>query len=110
MQGIFYGVISVMAIGLLEIRHFATLQLQLEFVCDQGDELTIGRFAFRIADRVPKKALEGIQIASVPGYFDGMADGALNTGGCGLEGFRHLGVQDFRDGVRVPDGPLRGFQ
>ena len=107
MQGIFYGVINVMAIGLLEIRHFATLQLQLELVCDQGDEFRICGFSLGIAHCVSKEPLQGIQIASVPGYFDGVTDGTLHSRGCGLEGLCHLGIEHLGDGVRVPDGPRR---
>ena len=93
----------------LEICHFGRFQLQLEFVCNQRDEFRIRGFSFGIADRIPKEPLQGIQIPSVPGYFDGVADGALHPAGCGLEGLRHLGVQDLGDGIRVPDGPRRGF-
>ena len=38
-----------------------------------------------------------------------MADGPLYSAGGGLEGLGYLGVQDLGDGVRVPDGPRRGF-
>ena len=110
MQRIFYGVISVMAIGLLEIRHFATLQLQLQFISYQRNKFRIGRFSLGIADGIAEESLQRIQITSVPGHFDGVTDGSFHAAGGGLECFRHLGVEYLGDGVRVPDGPLRGCQ
>ena len=85
----------------LEIGNLRRLQLQLEFISDKGDEFRISRFSLGIADGVAEKSLQSIQVASVPGYFDGVADGALHTGRCGLEGFRHLGVEYFGDGIGV---------
>ena len=82
-----------------EICYFRRFQLQLELVCDEGDKFRIGGFPLGIADRITEEPLEGVQIASVPGHFDGMADGTLYPGRGGLEGLRHLGVQDFRDGI-----------
>ena len=76
----------------LHLCYLSRLQLQLKLIRDQGDELTIGGFSLGIADGIPEKSLQRIQIPSVPGYFDGMADGAFYSGGRGLEGFRHLGV------------------
>ena len=46
----------------------------------------------------------------VPGYLDGVADGPLHPAGGSLEGLGHLGVEDLGNGVRVPDGPRRGYQ
>ena len=89
----------------LEIGNLAGLQLKLKLVSDQGDEFGIRRFALCIADGITEKSLQRIQVASVPGYFDGMADGALYSAGGGLEGFCHLRVQDLGDGVGVPYGP-----
>ena len=94
----------------LVICHLATLQLQLEFISDQRNKFGIGGFSFGITDGIAEKSLQSVQIASVPGHFDGVSDSALHTAGSGLEGLGHLGVEDFRDGVRVPDGPLRVFQ
>ena len=56
--------------------------------------------------------MQRIQIAPIPGYFDGVADGPLYPGRRGLEGLCHLGVQDFRDGVdhiHIPNGDNNGF-
>ena len=73
--------------------------MQLQLVCDQGNKFGIGGLPLGIADRVSEKSLKGVQVASVPGYFDGVADGALYSGRGGLEGLGHLGIEDFRDRV-----------
>ena len=85
----------------LEICHFAGLQLKLQFVSDKGDEFGIRGFSLGIADGIAEKSLQSVQIASVPGHFDGMADGTLHSGRGGLECFRHLGVQYLGDGIGV---------
>ena len=79
--------------------------MQLESVCDQCDEFAVGGLTLRVTDCVPKEALEGIQVTSVPCYFDGVADGSLHSGRGGLEGLCHLGVEYLGDGVGVPYGP-----
>ena len=83
----------------LEIRNLRRLQLKLQFISDKCYKFGIRGFSLGIADGIAEKSLEGIQVASVPGYFDGMADGPLHSGRSGLEGLRHLGVEDFRDRV-----------
>ena len=92
----------------LEICHFAGLQLQLEFIGNQGDEFRIGRFAFRIADSIAKKSLQSIQITSVPCDLDGVADGTFHTAGGGLECFCHLGVEHLGDGISLASGQQEG--
>ena len=82
-----------------EIGNLRRLQLKLQFVSDKGDEFRIGRLTLCIADGIAEKSLQSVQVASVPGYFNGVADGTLYTGRRGLESLCHLGVQDFRDGV-----------
>ena len=89
----------------LEVRYFRRFQLKLQFVSDQGDEFRIRGFSLGIADGIAEKSLQSVQIPSVPGYFDGMADSTLHSGRCGLECFRHLGVQYLGDGIGVPYGP-----
>ena len=84
--------------------------MQLKLVSDKGNKYRIRGFSLGIADGIAKEALQSIQITSVPGDFDGVADGAFHTAGGGLEGFCHLRVQNLGDGVRVPDGPRRGYQ
>ena len=93
-----------------EIGNLRRLQLKLQFISDKCNKFRIRGFSFGIADRIAEKSLECIQITSVPGHFDGMADGPLHSAGGGLECFRHLGVQYLGDGIRVPDGPRRGYQ
>ena len=92
-----------------EIDYLAALQLKLQFVSDKGDELRIGGFSLGIADGIAEKSLQSIQIPSVPSHFDGMADGPFHPAGSGLECLGHLWVQYLGDGIRVPDGPRRGF-
>ena len=75
-----------------EIGNLRRLQLKLQFVCNQRNKFGIRGFSLGIADRIPKKSLQSVQVASVPGYFDGVPDGALHSAGGGLEGFRYLGV------------------
>ena len=83
--------------------------MQLELVCDKRNKFGIGRLTFCIADRVPKETLKGIQIPSVPGDFDGMADGPLYSAGGGLEGLCHLGVEYLGDGIGGLSARPRGF-
>ena len=52
-----------------------------------------------MADGIAKEPLEGVQIAPVPGYLDGVADGPFHPAGGGAEGFGYLRVEDFGDGV-----------
>ena len=62
-----------------EIGNLAGFQLKLQFISDQGDELRIGGFSFGIGNRVPEKPLQSIQISTVPGDFNGMADGRFGS-------------------------------
>ena len=82
-----------------ELRRLGALELKLELVRNQGDELTIGGLSFGVGYRVAEEALQGIQIASVPGDLDGVSDCPLYPGWGGAECFRHLGVEDLGDGV-----------
>ena len=75
-----------------EISYLLTLELKLELVSDQGDELGVGGFAFGVGNGVAKESLQSIQVATVPGYFNSMADGPLHPGGRGLECLGHLGI------------------
>ena len=84
--------------------------MQLQFVGDEGDELTIGGFSLGVGNRVSEEPLEGIQVATIPGHFDGVSDGSFHSGRGGLEGLCHLGVQYLGDGIGVPYGPPGGFQ
>ena len=75
-----------------EIGNLRRLQLKLQFVSDKGDKFGIGGFPLGIAHGIAKEPLEGIEIPSVPGDLNGMADGSFDSAGCGLEGLCHLGV------------------
>ena len=77
----------------------------MQFVSDKGDEFRIRRLTLGIADGIAEKSLQSIQIASVPGYLNGVTNSTLHSGWCGLEGLCHLGVENLGDGVGVPYGP-----
>jgi hypothetical protein len=47
--------------GFLELRRVFTLELQLQLVCDEGDEFGIGGLALGVGNGVAEKALEGVQ-------------------------------------------------
>ena len=92
------------------LRRLGALELQLQPVRYQCDELTVRGLALGVAHRVAKEALQGVEIAPVPGYLNGVADGPFYPAGGGLEGFGHLGVEDFGDGVRGLSAHAGGFQ
>ena len=77
----------------------------MQLVRDEGDELRIGGLPFGVGHGVAEEALEGVQIAPVPGYLNSMADGPLHSGRRGAEGLGYLGVEYLGDGVGVPYGP-----
>ena len=47
---------------------------QGNIVCDHCDALGICGFSLHIADRIAENALEGLDVAAVPGDLDGVAD------------------------------------
>ena len=79
----------------LVIGHLLPLELKLGLVRNQGDELRIRGFSFGIADRVAEQSLQSVQIASVPGYFDGVADGLLHPVGHGQKCLDDLACTAF---------------
>ena len=81
------------------LRRLGALELELQPVSDQGDKLTIRRLPLGIAHGIPKEPLQGIQIAPIPGYLDGVANRPLHPAGGRPEGFRYLGIQYLRNGV-----------
>ena len=83
--------------------------MKLQFISNKGDEFGIRGFALGIADGIAKDPLEGIEIPSVPGDLNGMADGPLHPAGRGAEGFRHLGIQYLCDGINGLVSPLEGL-
>ena len=82
--------------------------MQLELISYKRNKFRIRRLALRIADGIAEKSLQSVQVASVPGYFDGMSDGPFHSAGGGLECLGHLRVQYLGDGVGVPCGPPEG--
>ena len=96
--------------GFLEICHLGRLQLKLQFIRNQRNKFRIRGFSLGIADGIAEKSLQRIQITTIPGYLNGMADGTFYTAGGGLECFRHLGIQYLCDGVSLPDGKQGGFR
>ena len=95
---------------LLELRGFGGLELKLQFVRDKRDELGIRGFSLSVGNRIPKEPLQGIQVATVPGHFDGVTDRPFHSGRGGLECLCHLGVENLGNGVRGLSSPRRGFQ
>jgi len=89
--------------------HVLILELQLELVGNQCDKLRIGGFALGVRHRVAEEPLERFEVTPVPGDFDGMADGALDSGRRGREGLGNLRVQNLRNGVSLPDGKQGGL-
>ena len=71
----------------------------MELVRNEGDKLTIGGLSFGIGHRIAEEALQGVQVAPVPGYFNGVADCPLHSTWRGTEGFCDLRVQYLGDGV-----------
>ena len=78
------------SVFVLEICHFRGLQLQLKLICNKCNKFRISRLTLCVADGIAEKSLQSIQVATIPGHFDGMADGTLHPAGGGLECFRHL--------------------
>ena len=76
----------------------------MKLISDQCNEFTIRGFALGIADGIAEEALEGVQVATIPGDFDGVADGSFDTGRGGLEGFGDLWVQYLGDGISLACG------
>ena len=63
----------------------------MKLIGNQRDKFGIRGFSLGVADGIAEESLQSIQIPSVPGHFDGMADGSLHPAGGGQEGLRHLG-------------------
>ena len=80
----------------------------MEFICNKRNKFRICGFSLCIADGIAEKSLEGIQVATVPGDFDGVTDGPLHAAGGGLECLGYLRVQYLGDGIGVPYGPPEG--
>ena len=92
-----------------EIGNLRRLQLKLQFICNKGDKLGICGFSLGIADSIAEKSLQSIQVAPIPGYFDGVADGTFDARRRGAECLGNLGVQYLGDGIHGPVSPLDGL-
>ena len=90
------------------IPDLRALELQLQSVRNEGDELRIGGLSFGVADGIAKESLQSVQIPSVPGDFNGVADGPLHSGRGGAEVLGHLRVEHLGDGVGVLSARQRG--
>ena len=53
---------NILSVFLSEARDLVGLQLELQFVSDEGDELTVGGIALGVGNGVAEDALEGVQI------------------------------------------------
>ena len=65
----------------------------------QGDELAIGGLFLRNRYPAAEGAVEGVNSASAPRHLDGMADGALNLAGAGIEAPRDGRIQFLGNAV-----------
>ena len=92
--------------------HGGLFSFQRKMVGDHGNEFRIGGFSFQIAHGVAEKALQRFHVASVPCDLDGVADGALHSGGRGGEFLRDLRIERLSDGVdhiHIVDGEDDGL-
>ena len=81
--------------------------MKLQFVSNKRNKFGIRGFSLGIADGVAEKSLQSVQIATIPGHFDGVSDCTLYSAWRGLEGLCHLGIQYLGDGiddVHIVDG------
>ena len=85
------------------------MDLNAQFVGNHSDEFTVGGLSAAVLNGIAEIGVEHINIASVPGDFDRVADGTFDARRRGAECLGNLGVQYLRNGIRVPDGPRRGF-
>ena len=53
---------NILSVFLSEARDLVGLQLELQFVSDEGDEFTVGGLALGVGNGVAEEALEGVQI------------------------------------------------
>ena len=75
--------------------------IQPHLVGDHCNELAVGGLSTQVMDGIPKIAVQGIHITSVPRYLDGMTDGALHTAGGGAVFLGDFWVQTLRYRVDV---------
>ena len=66
---------------------------EAEIICNHGDKFAVGRLAPIVLNGVSEVGIEGVNISSVPSYFDCMANRPLYSGGGGGVFFRNGGVK-----------------
>lgn len=54
--------------------------LQAETISHHRDEFAVRGFCFRVGNRVAEQGGNGIDIAPVPGYFNGVTDSSFDAG------------------------------
>ena len=72
---------------------------EAEVIRDHGNELGVCGLAAIVLNGVPEVGIEGIHVPAIPSYLDGMTDGALHAGGCGLILFCDRWVEDLGNRV-----------
>ena len=72
---------------------------QSQIIRNHSNKLAIRGLSTIILNGVPKVGVEGIHVAPIPGHLDGVADGALHTGGGGGVLLGHRGVEHLGHGV-----------
>ena len=75
------------------ISSFSGTVLHGKLVSHKGDELAVGGLFLGNRHAAAKSAVEGIDATAAPRHLDGMADGALNLAGAGIEAPRDGRVQ-----------------
>ena len=76
------------------------------------NELTVGGFAPQVMDGIAEVAVEGVHIAPVPRYLNGVADGTLHPAGGGavfLGNFRVEALGHSVDILRLVHGEQDGI-
>ena len=90
-----------------ELGRLGTLELKLELVRYEGDEFRVGGLALGVGNRITEEPLQGVQIAPIPCYLDGVANGTLHSAWRGAEGLGYLRIEHLGDGVGVLSARLR---
>ena len=75
--------------------------IQPHLVGDHRNKLRVGGLAPEVMDGVANVEVEGVHIAPVPRYLDGVADGTLHPAGGGAVALGDFRIQALGDGVDV---------
>ena len=68
---------------------------RLQIICDKRNKLRIRGFSLGIADSIAEKALQSVQIATIPGHFNGVADCPFHPVGHGQKCLDDLACTAF---------------